>query len=94
MFLLVPAYPGSPGQKAIKRLCVCVMAWCEKHKCRAFKNLLAVYQISELSRLSSVLKVFPSPGEVDTFVQDFEGGMATLNEGIFLVFHTSTEVTV
>jgi len=23
MFLLVPAYPGSPGQKAIKRLCVC-----------------------------------------------------------------------
>ena len=24
MFLLVPAYPGSPGRKAIKRLCVCV----------------------------------------------------------------------
>ena len=24
MFLLVPAYPGSPGQKALKRLCVCV----------------------------------------------------------------------
>ena len=23
MFLLVPAYPGSPGQKAVKRLCVC-----------------------------------------------------------------------
>ena len=23
-FLLVPAYPGSPGQKAVKRLCVCV----------------------------------------------------------------------
>jgi len=23
MFLLVPAYPGSPGQRAIKRLCVC-----------------------------------------------------------------------
>ena len=22
MFLLVPAYPGSPGQKAVKRLCV------------------------------------------------------------------------
>ena len=21
MFLLVPAYPGSPGQKAVKRLC-------------------------------------------------------------------------
>ena len=24
MFLLVPAYPGSPGKKAVKRLCVCV----------------------------------------------------------------------
>ena len=24
MFLLVQAYPGSPGQKAVKRLCVCV----------------------------------------------------------------------
>ena len=24
MFLLVPAYPGCPGQKAVKRLCVCV----------------------------------------------------------------------
>ena len=24
MFLLVPAYPGSPGQKDVKRLCVCV----------------------------------------------------------------------
>jgi len=24
MFLLVPAYPGYPGQKAVKRLCVCV----------------------------------------------------------------------
>ena len=24
MFILVPAYPGSPRQKAVKRLCVCV----------------------------------------------------------------------
>ena len=24
MFLLVLAYPGSPGQRAVKRLCVCV----------------------------------------------------------------------
>jgi len=24
LFLLVPAYPGSPGPKAVKRLCVCV----------------------------------------------------------------------
>ena len=26
MFLLVPAYPGSPGPRAVKRLCVCVCA--------------------------------------------------------------------
>jgi len=30
MFLLVPAYPGSPGQKAVKwlcvSLCVCLLA--------------------------------------------------------------------
>jgi len=25
MFLLVPAYPGCPGSKAVKRLCVCVL---------------------------------------------------------------------
>jgi len=23
MFLLVPAYPGSSGQRAVKQLCVC-----------------------------------------------------------------------
>jgi len=27
MFLLVPAYPGSPGQKTVKWLCVCVCAY-------------------------------------------------------------------
>ena len=33
MFLLVLAYPGSPGQKAVKRLCVCVCVQCytDKH---------------------------------------------------------------
>ena len=32
MFLLVPAYPGSPGQKAVKRLCVCVCV-CVSENC-------------------------------------------------------------
>jgi len=27
VFLLVLAYPGSPGQKAVKRLCVCVCVY-------------------------------------------------------------------
>ena len=25
MFLLVPAQPGSPGQRAAKRFCVCIL---------------------------------------------------------------------
>jgi len=28
MFLLVPAHPGSPGQRAIKRLCCMCVGWC------------------------------------------------------------------
>jgi len=27
---LVPAYPGSPGQRAVKRVCVCVLQYCPK----------------------------------------------------------------
>jgi len=27
---LVPAYPGSPGQRAVKQVCVCVCGWCYK----------------------------------------------------------------
>ena len=32
VFVLVPAYPGSPRRKAVKRLCVCVTAFmCPRH---------------------------------------------------------------
>ena len=32
--LLVPAYPGCPGKKAVKRLCVCVPgAVCVRSRC-------------------------------------------------------------
>ena len=37
MFLLVPAHPGRPGQRAVKRLCVCVCCIIKKilhrHQC-------------------------------------------------------------
>ena len=37
---LVPAYPGSPGQRAVKRVCVCVVHCLEKRqKCQNFKIL-------------------------------------------------------
>ena len=31
--LLLPAYPGCPGKKAVKRLCVCVCVAMPKEKC-------------------------------------------------------------
>jgi len=29
---LVPAYPGSPGQRAVKRVCVCVYIYAKQYK--------------------------------------------------------------
>ena len=42
MFLLVPAYPGCPGPKAVKRLCVyvCVYMWTEQDV-SSFRQMLA-----------------------------------------------------
>ena len=37
---LVPAYPGSPGQRAIKRVCVCVCV------CRRLTTLYIVNRVS------------------------------------------------
>ena len=34
MFLLVLAYPGSPGQKAVKRLCVCLCSFVDTRGCQ------------------------------------------------------------
>ena len=61
MFLLVPAYPGSPGQKAVKRLCVCVCvcvcAWSEADGRRAKRMLAAtVYPLCSIA----VLVWFPT----------------------------------
>ena len=33
MILVVPAYPDSPAQKAVKRLCVCVCVRACVHAC-------------------------------------------------------------
>ena len=43
MFLLVPAYLGSPGQKAVKRLCVCVCVL-SYHSFFVYHKLAAVVQ--------------------------------------------------
>ena len=46
-FLLVPAYPGSPGSTAIKRLCVCV---CTAYNIDLSSQLKASRQQAEVSR--------------------------------------------
>jgi len=43
MFLLVQAYPGSPGQRAINQLCVC--AWCRVRLAVHFWLFLTTLQI-------------------------------------------------
>jgi len=45
MFLLVPAYPGSPRQKAVKRLCVCAFKHLRSsltHLLNSFKQVLVI----------------------------------------------------
>ena len=54
MFLLVPAYPASPGQKVVKRLCMCVCVMIpvllakiqSVTKCIFLLNHLEVYAIN------------------------------------------------
>jgi len=48
-FLLVPAYPGSPGSTAIKRLCVCVCV-CTAYNIDLSSQLKASRQQAEVSR--------------------------------------------
>jgi len=57
MFLLVPAYPGSPGQKVVKRLCVCVCSvatylrcgWVFQYDTRCYFNVRSKADISQLN---------------------------------------------
>jgi len=45
MFLLVPAYPGSPGQRAVKWLCVCVCVCMRVRACvRACVFMQSLYK--------------------------------------------------
>jgi len=51
---LVPAHPGCPGQRAVKRVCVCVCVSCQVDKCRvdAQTNLAGV--VSTLRRFLGI----------------------------------------
>ena len=52
MFLLVPAYPSSPGQKAVKRLCVCGTV--ESHWEECLWNDLFLFQLGRKTLAESV----------------------------------------
>jgi len=55
MFLLVPAYPGSPGQKAVKRLCVCV---CVRACVRACVRYRFIWVVPEKGPLNGCVCVW------------------------------------
>jgi len=48
MFLLVPAYPGSPGQKAVKQLCVCARVCMRVHVRVRVCACVLVYRLTYL----------------------------------------------
>ena len=57
MFLLVPAYPGSPGQKAVKRLCVCVCSAARRYSggCPALSSSHAAARCTAANASSATL---------------------------------------
>ena len=59
MFLLVPAYPGNPGQKAVKRLCVCVF-YCRSQMVETVEVIFTGWWFNVLSSL----KCFDTVGYV------------------------------
>ena len=46
---LVPAHPGSPGQRAVKRMCVCTFAEFDQFSSNKAQSLTAVVLIEGLS---------------------------------------------
>ena len=55
MFLLVLAHPGSPGQKAVKRLCVCCVQQLKPSVIYTSKYMMGSWQAQPFSADSSLL---------------------------------------
>ena len=65
MFLVVPAHPGSPGQRAVKRSCVCVCVCV----CVSTQTLLFYYDcfpaVPRLVQRISVVSLPRSPSDAE-----------------------------
>jgi len=68
MFLLVPAYPGSPGQKAVKRLCVCVCVCVCVRRTRTRARTLSCIHTKQVMTSSTAVAKFQTMQQ-NTFVQ-------------------------
>jgi len=80
MFLLVPAYPGGPGQKAVKRLCVRVCVCVCVSKCLSYgaayqKLHSAVFMLPEKDVPSAVV------GTVRGWCRDYAAGLEESSTG-------------
>ena len=79
MFLLIPAYPGSPGPKVVKRLCVCVcvrVCMCvQEHYVQVWQKSVKITQISKYFWIFPLISVL--------YVSKQENGNQLLNELTF-----------
>ena len=56
--LLVPAYPGCPGKKAVKRLCVCVCVYASTTVHMAIKCTFSLIQLSMPVSFLTILLIY------------------------------------
>jgi len=80
MFLVVPAYPGSPGQKAVKRLCVCVCSTRNSDFCDIL--MLFHVDICHIRLLLTIVRVYKLylltylPYDTHTHTDPFNGSFS------------------
>jgi len=79
---LVPALPGSPGQRAVKRVCVCLLSFCCRYACRGLferhKLLFSFHMCAKILEAAGKLNV----DEYNFFLR---GGIVSEIDGLFVI---------